>query len=102
MCHHVHRQFRLKNLLLPLGPTGCTLSVLAFILAKLTQQVKQLFDLLMCVRETLKQVTHRSAINANPPSQRMLWENCRAVPSQQLPHVLSLAGAQRGALHPSW
>ena len=27
-------------------------------------------------------LTHRSAIKAGPPSQRTLWETCRAVPSQ--------------------
>ena len=26
-------------------------------------------------------LAHRSAIKADPPSQRMSWENCRAVPS---------------------
>ena len=31
---------------------------------------------------------HRSAIKADPSSQRMPLENCRAVPSQQLQHVL--------------
>ena len=28
----------------------------------------------------------------DPPSPRTSWENCRAVPSQQLPHVLCGAG----------
>ena len=32
-------------------------------------------------------------IKADPPSERMPWENCRAVPSHQLPHVLCEAGA---------
>ena len=36
---------------------------------------------------------HRSPIKADPPSQRMPWENCRAAPSHQLPHVLRGAGA---------
>ena len=44
---------------------------------------------------------HRSAITADPPSQRMSWENCRAVPSHLLPHVLCGAGASavKGRLH---
>ena len=29
---------------------------------------------------------------ADQPSQRMVWENCRAVPNHQLPHVLCGAG----------
>ena len=33
------------------------------------------------------------AIKADPPSRRMPWENCRAFPSHQLPHVLCGAGA---------
>ena len=45
-------------------------------------------------------LTNRLVIKADPPSQRMLWENCRAVPSQQLPHVLCGAGTKRGTLHP--
>ena len=38
-------------------------------------------------------LTHRSAIMSDPPSQRIPWENCRAAPSQQFPHVLCGAGA---------
>ena len=40
-----------------------------------------------------------------PPSPRMSWENCRAVPSQQLPHMLcgaalkGLASAGKGLLN---
>ena len=34
-----------------------------------------------------------------PSSSHMPWENCRAVPSQQLPHVLCGAGAWYTALH---
>ena len=30
---------------------------------------------------------------ADPPSQRMPWVNCRAVPSHQLPRVFCGAGA---------
>ena len=37
-------------------------------------------------------LTHRSAVEADPPSQRMPWEDCRAVPSHQLPHVSCGAG----------
>ena len=35
----------------------------------------------------------------NLPPLRLLWENWHAVPSQQLPHVLCGAGAERSALH---
>ena len=38
-------------------------------------------------------LTHRSAIKADPLSQRMPWGNCRVVPSQQLPQVLCGASA---------
>ena len=38
-------------------------------------------------------------VTPDPPSLRMSWEKCRAVPSQQLPQVLCGAGAFRKALH---
>ena len=40
------------------------------------------------------------AVQADPPSQRTPWENCRAVPSQQLPHVRCGDLVKRGVLHP--
>ena len=43
-------------------------------------------------KDKLKQGAHIHQTH-DPPSPRMSWENCRAVPSQQLPHVLSGAGA---------
>ena len=38
-------------------------------------------------------------VTPDPPSPRMSWEKCRAVPNQQLPHVLCGACAYRSALH---
>ena len=38
-------------------------------------------------KDNLKQRAHIHNTH-DPPSPRMSWENCRAVPSQQLPHVL--------------
>ena len=41
--------------------------------------------------DNLKQGAHIHQTH-DPPSPRMSWENCRAVPCQQLPHVLCGAG----------
>ena len=38
-------------------------------------------------KDKLKQGAHIHQTH-DPPSPRMSWENCRVVPSQQLPHVL--------------
>ena len=42
-------------------------------------------------KDKLKQGAHVHRTH-DLPSLRMSWENCRAVPSQQLPHVLCGAG----------
>ena len=43
------------------------------------------------LKDNLKQGAHIHQTH-DPPSPRMSWVNCRAVPSQQLPHVLCGAG----------
>ena len=42
-------------------------------------------------KDKLKQGAHIHQTH-DPPSLRMLWENCHAVPSQHLPHLLCGAG----------
>ena len=42
-------------------------------------------------KDKLKQGPHIHQTH-DPPSPRMLWENCLAVPSQQLPYVLCGGG----------
>ena len=62
--------------------------------------VKSVFQILYAVeqfsslfsKDKLKQGAHIHQ-HHDPPSPRMSGENCRAVPSQQLPHVLCGAGA---------
>ena len=46
---------------------------------------------LLSSKDKLKQGAHLHQTH-DPPSPRMSWENCRAVPSKQLPHVLCGAG----------
>ena len=46
---------------------------------------------LLFSKDKLKQGAHIHQ-NHDPPSADMSWENCRAVPSQQLAHVLCGAG----------
>ena len=46
-------------------------------------------------KDKLKQGAHIHQTD-DPPSPRMSWENCRAVPSQQLSHMLCGAGTRLG------
>ena len=52
----------------------------------IVEQFSSLFS-----KDKLKQGAHVHRTH-DPPSLRMSWENCRAVPSQQPPHVLCGAG----------
>ena len=52
------------------------------------QQFSALFS-----KDKLKQGAHVHQTH-DPPFPRMSWENCRAVPSQELPHVLCGAGTK--------
>ena len=52
-------------------------------------------------KDILKQGAHIHQ-TYDPPSPRVSWENCRAVPSQQLPHVLcGVCRGTKGRLMPN-
>ena len=60
------------------------------------EQLSSLFS-----KDKLKQGAHIHQTH-DLPSLRMLWENCRAVPCQQLPHVLCGAGTERTPPQQEW
>ena len=91
------RNFGQKHELQYLEKVCCVKSGFQILYA--VEQFSSLFS-----KDKLKQGAHIHQTH-DPPSPRMSWENCRAVPSQQLPHVCvelalkGLASAGKGLLY---